>query len=316
MLVTVLIAVYNEHPPFLDMALRSVLNQSYQDLEVLLIDDGSTNEATIACLARVSASDSRIRLIRQENRGLTQSLNRGILESRGQFICRQDSDDWSDPERITKQLRFLVQNPTVGLLGSNATLHNENGTPLWSTNLPISPDEIRNAFQRSNPFCHGSVIFHADWAKELGGYRSEFSCSQDYDFFWRFCEHHDGANLPEPLYHYRYKHDSISARKLDEQMRATHLTRLLAQIRKKKGTDSFEEAVAMLDAEKPVSRSCESRKGDLVLLSGHTWKAFAIYGKVIAEGPHRADAITRLLRACLFRIFPKFGPTLFQRRSR
>jgi glycosyltransferase involved in cell wall biosynthesis len=202
--ITILMAVRDTPPEMLRQAIESIRGQTLREFEFLILDDGSKRPETLAELEWQAAADSRIRLEHGPPRGLTATLNGGLALATGEWIARQDADDWSEPDRLERQATYLDAHPQIILCGSNAHTHQHDGRPLWATRLPESAAAIREALWKGNPFVHGSMLFRTGIARELGGYREEFPCAQDYDFFWRLTDAGGGANLPEPLYHYRY----------------------------------------------------------------------------------------------------------------
>src|SRR5215831_2572358 len=135
--VSVILCVHNEKPAHLEIAIGSIVAQTFKDWEVVLIDDGSNDSGTIAVEKKWSDSDARIRLYREPRRGLTASLNIGLGYSRASLVARHDSDDWSEPIRLERQFDFLHAKPQIGLLGSQIMLHAEDGRPLWESKLPL-----------------------------------------------------------------------------------------------------------------------------------------------------------------------------------
>ncbi len=183
-MVTVLMAVRDTPAGMLRQAIVSIREQTLRDFEFFILDDGSQRGDTLAELERQAGADSRIRLERGPPRGLTRTLNRGLDLAAGDLIARQDADDWSEPERLERQVVFLSEHPEIALCGTNAWTHRDDGRPLWPTRLPEGCEAIREALWSGNPFVHGSTMFRATVAR----YREEFSCAQDYDFFWRLCD--------------------------------------------------------------------------------------------------------------------------------
>ena len=163
---SVLMAVCNDAPRFLEEAITSVLNQSFEDFEFLILDDGSTQPATIDCLNQFASRDTRICFHREPHRGLTGTLNVGLSRCRAELICRHDADDWSSPDRFLSQVEFMSNNSRVAVVGSAVELCQEDGTSLWSQTLPCQPREILEAFPMGNPFCHGAVCFRSNAARE------------------------------------------------------------------------------------------------------------------------------------------------------
>lgn len=196
-LVSVLLAVHNGGP-LLDEAIYSILAQTLTDFELLVIDDGSTDDSYHRAAA---FNDPRIRILRNEtNIGLTRSLNRGLAEARGEYVARQDADDISLPNRLAAQVQFLRANHDVVLVGTGAVRINPKGARIGTNDMPSTHEAIRWASLVDNPFLHTSVMFRrAVVQQERGGYNEEFVVCQDYDLWNRLAAKHRVANLPERL---------------------------------------------------------------------------------------------------------------------
>ena len=182
-MVTVLMPVKDTPAGMLRQAVESILGQTFRDFEFLILDDGSRNPETLRELDRQAALDPRIRLHTGAGAGVTKTLNWGLALAARELVARQDADDWSEPQRLEIQRNFLRLRPEIGLCGSNAWTHRSDGGRLWRTRLPEGPAATGEAFWRQNPFVHGAVMFRTAAARAAGGYREEFSCAQDYDFF-------------------------------------------------------------------------------------------------------------------------------------
>ena len=194
--VTVLLAVHNGAAT-LAASVASILRQTHRELELLVIDDGSTDE-TGAVLRQVA--DPRLRVLKNErNLGLTRSLNRGLEEARGEWIARLDADDLCDSRRLEKQRAFLAAHPDVALLGSSAWRMNDAGRVTGANDLPVSHEAIRWAAVWDSPFLHPAVIFRRSVVRDLGGYDERYAIAQDYDLWTRLAARHRVANLPERL---------------------------------------------------------------------------------------------------------------------
>ncbi len=247
-MITVLMSVYNARPDELRRAIESILRQSWADFEFLILDDGSTDSATIKELATLAAADRRIRLELEPHRGLTRTLNRGLGLARGEWIARQDADDWSDPDRLQCQMRRATepgQGEEITACGTNAWMHRQDGRPLWPTRLPEDAMSVRHAFYEGNPMVHGSVLFRADVARQIGGYREAFPCSQDYDFFWRLSESGPVVNLVAPLYHYCFTASSVSSSRAREQAQVHWAAQFLAHRRRNREPEDVPEALRL-----------------------------------------------------------------------
>jgi glycosyltransferase involved in cell wall biosynthesis len=301
--VTVLMAVYNPPLDLLEEAIDSVLAQTYTDFEFLILDDGSTDATARAHLSRRARGDARIIVAWEPHRGLTPTLNRGLALASGEFIARQDADDWSAPERLERQVAHLEAHPECALVGSNAWMHQQTGRKLWRTRLPLTRAELLAAFPRGNPFVHGATMFRRARALELGGYREAFRCSQDYDFFWRMTERFEAANLAEPLYHYRYTRGSISAGRAAEQRRAHSAIRALAEARRQ---GRPEDPVAELERAGAEAESaggaCAAllKQADHIMLAGDRGGAARAYLRLLAAHPANPLAWAKLARLGVF----------------
>ncbi len=212
--VSVLMSVYNgEH--YLQEAVESVLQQTYTDYEFIIIDDGS-KDRTWELLN--SFNDPRIRLVRNEkNIGLTQSLNKGIQMSRGDYLARQDADDISTSERLALQMRFLEEHPGVGVLGTWIAYIDKKGERMgiWAT--PGSPLLISWSLLFGNCIAHPSVIMRRSLLQQGMRYRPEFPYAQDYDLWVRLNTKTQLANLTDVLYWRRIHEEMISAKYSEQQ---------------------------------------------------------------------------------------------------
>lgn len=202
-------AVYNgEH--YLQTAINSVLNQTYQDYEFIIINDGST-DASIEIIN--SNDDPRIKLIHNEtNLGLIGSLNKGIEKARGKYIARTDCDDLLEPDRLSKQVKVLEQNEDIVLLGSWMQLIDEHGQDLHIWHYPATDTEIRWASLFNTAIGHPSSMFRTDAARQSYGYSKDYIYAEDYDLWSRLSEVGQLANIPEALQKYRIHGGSVSTR--------------------------------------------------------------------------------------------------------
>lgn len=208
LVVSVLLPIFNGQK-YLEAAIESVLGQSYGEFELNVIDDGSTDDSwrLIACFA-----DSRIRAIRQSNRGLAGTLNSGLGTVRGVFLARQDQDDLMLPGRLAKQVEFLNQNPDCALVGSWSEIWVGCQPTARGHHHPASNDALRLELLFDNPFVHSSVMMRADVVRQLGGYSEDKSRQppEDYELWSRIARSHRIANIPEVLTVYREVEGSMS----------------------------------------------------------------------------------------------------------
>ena len=194
--VSVVMAVYNGEP-WLGEALASILGQSLVDLELIVVDDGST-DGTSKRLAAVT--DPRLRVLRQSRGGQTRALNSGLQAARAPLIARIDADDVALPTRLERQVAFLAAHPDVGLLGTAAREIAPDGSVVRTLVPPCDDRALRRALRRSNPFIHSSVMFPRRALIGAGGaYDESFAVAQDYDLWLRMSRVTRLASLDAPL---------------------------------------------------------------------------------------------------------------------
>jgi glycosyltransferase involved in cell wall biosynthesis len=208
--VSVLLPVYNG-TPHLASAIESVLAQSFTDFELLILNDGSTDDS--AAIAQ-SYQDSRIRYFEHPNMGLPATLNKGARFARGEFLFRQDQDDLSYPDRFMRQVAYLDAHPDVAVLGTWARIF-VDGNPAAAFRYhrhPVAPVTIALCAIFDSTFVHSSVAFRRSTFEALGGY----SCDpmrqppEDFELWSRMCRLHPTANLAEILVDYREVASSMS----------------------------------------------------------------------------------------------------------
>jgi hypothetical protein len=193
---------------FLRAAIESILGQTHTDLELLLVDDGSTDDSVGIA---ESIGDSRIIIIRNERtRGLPAALNIGLRRALGTFVARLDQDDVAWPGRIERQAAVLRREPTLALLGSQARLIDDGGATLGSVRRCLDAASIRWYCLFDNPFIHSSVMFRRrEVFGELGGYDESLPYAEDWDLWSRVMQRHHVRNLPDVLLDYRTWHSSM-----------------------------------------------------------------------------------------------------------
>lgn len=226
--VSVLIPVYNAER-YLSSAIESVLCQSYRDLEIIAIDDGST-DLSASILKDFATRDPRVIVISQRNAGISAALNRGLTAATGSYVARMDADDLMSPERIAVQVAFLDENPDVGFCSSSINLIDENGV-VFDT---YRPEPVTRASlsqmiksRETITYTHPTVTFRTAIGRSVGGYRSEFEPCEDMDFFSRFITSgHLGLVIPKLLLDYRVHSGSISGSKTARQIETTELVRM------------------------------------------------------------------------------------------
>ncbi|MFC1601179.1 glycosyltransferase family 2 protein [Candidatus Sumerlaeota bacterium] len=237
--VSVLLPVHNG-ARFVAEAIESILVQTFEDFELIIIDDASTDE-TPAILARLASRDARARVITNEtNLRQAGSLNRGLGLARSAYVAIHDADDRSFPTRLAKQVAFLDDHPEYDLVGTHSYVIDEDGSPAAPRVLVTDPARLEaELLNKRNWVTHGSVMLRA--ASELV-YRDKFLTSMDYEALLRMMSAgRKLTNLPDCLYQYRFSRSQItSERKLEQSFfakRALHFH----QQRAATGRDDYEQ---------------------------------------------------------------------------
>jgi glycosyltransferase involved in cell wall biosynthesis len=185
--VTVLMSCYNGSR-WLHEAIESVLCQTFENFEFILIDDGSTDE-TWDIIRAYRDRDQRIFPVRKENTGLQDSLNVGIAHAKGEWIARLDADDLCEPDRLAEQLRYAHNHPEIVLLGACFVEIDAQGRSVKKQLYPSGHRELLCHLERLQRFFpHSSAFFRRDIAQDIGLYNRLFRKSQDWDLWLRFAE--------------------------------------------------------------------------------------------------------------------------------
>ena len=199
-------------------AIECILAQTFGDFEFVIVDDGS-DDGSAGLLDAFADRDKRILVLRQENAGLTRALVAGCAQARGEWIARQDADDWSEPGRFEKCLALAEKYPRCTIVTSWADYRGPAGEFLEEVRRPECPDEATDGLlhRKMGPPAHGSVMFRRDAYEQAGGYRPEFYFGQDSDLWLRMATCGKMACVQDVLYNYTLSPDAISGRFSDVQ---------------------------------------------------------------------------------------------------
>ena len=217
--ISVILACHNAER-YLASAVRSIIAQTFRDFELILIEDGSTDRSSEIC-RQLAAEDSRIKLASRPNKGLTKTLNEGLSLATAPLIARMDADDLSLPSRFEKQVAYLNQHPDCVCLGSRVTLIDPYDSPISVTDHKLDHGGIDADLLKGIGWAivHPAAMMRTDAMRRVGGYREQFTTSQDLDLWLRLAEIGKLANLSEPLLQYRQHFESVASTKHEEQWR-------------------------------------------------------------------------------------------------
>lgn len=210
--VTVLLPVYQTEWNYLSAAIESILQQTLKDIELLIVEAPSalSAEKRIAEIA-----DHRIRYVPFGGKAhLIDQLNFGLEQARTEYIARMDADDWSSPERLEVQWKYLESHERVAVVGSQIDVMDSEGHVIGSRRYPTEPLEVAKTLRRYNPLAHPSVMFRRNVVLEAGGYQP-FEANEDYELWCRLDQlGHYLANVPETLLRYRLHGAAVKSTKL------------------------------------------------------------------------------------------------------
>ncbi len=215
--ISIIMGVYNcKNKSLLESSIRSILAQTYTDWELIICDDGSTDD-TLECLNALSLLDNRIKVISYDsNRGLSEALNVALNVADGEYIARQDDDDISYKTRLEEELSYLKLHPEYQIVGCIADVYDDNG--IWGQ-FPLNEKPMPKDFLYHSQFLHPSVIIRKDALTSVGGYRTtwETKKAEDYDLFMRmYAKGYRGYNIQKKLYKYRVVNGNTKYRKFKD----------------------------------------------------------------------------------------------------
>jgi len=218
--ITVLMPAYNAGK-YIREAIESVLQQTHKNLELLIVNDGSTDDTVSVVL---SFNDPRIALVNKEHEGIAQALNTGLRLADGHYVARFDADDICMPDRLEKQFNFLQDHPDYVLTGSDAEYILENGEYLFSFKcIAHSNEEIQRNMYVYCPFIHSSVMYNKHEVIKAGGYNVHAHNFEDYLLWTALAKTGKMQNLREPLIKVRFNPASVT---IDEKWRGDRFRKL------------------------------------------------------------------------------------------
>ena len=193
--VSVVAAVYNGEK-YIEESVRSILNQTFDNFEFIIVDDGSQDN-TLEKIQQIE--DPRIRIIQQSNQGQANALIKGIEQAQGRLIARFDQDDLSLPNRLMRQVEFMNTHPSVVLCGTRfQELYDDKRVPQ-KVQFAQTDTEIKKIISYFNPFAHSAIMFRREAYFKVGGYDKSFVIGMDYNLWVRLMEIGEVHNIDEVL---------------------------------------------------------------------------------------------------------------------
>lgn len=312
-LITVGIPVFNAMP-YLPESLDSILRQRYSDFEVLIVNDGS-NDGSSEYLHTVR--DPRVRIVDQENRGLTATLNRMLDELNTPWLARQDADDVAYPDRLGRTAECINEYPEAGMFYSLADYYPAPSLGKYRTTKG-TPAELRKIVESGYllTICHPTVTLNVARAKAVGGYRFNLH-AEDIDLWWRMALDYDIRFIPEALMGYRQNHESLSANNLEEQaVNVLYIQYLLiSHLWSRQPLELQQVRTPLLNLFSPTRLKFRTqlRAANIELGRGNRGKALVKAARAFFTSP--SNFTSRLRDECSFRPAITAGepPTLFKK---
>lgn len=252
--ISVVISVYNAGD-FLSETIDSLLGQRMVRFEIVAVDDGSTDDGG-RLLDAYAQRDSRLRVIHQPNRGLTNALITGCQAASGNYIARHDAADLSKPHRLARQKEALDMHADLALVSCWTQFVGPRLEPLYvargsgRARNPIDIRDLRMPYAViDGPSHHGSVMFRRNVYERVGGYRPEFRFAQDWDLWYRLAEAGKFQMIEEVMYTARVSPDSISSRARNAQQKLAVLMTEMVRLRANGESDAI-----LLESADAISR--------------------------------------------------------------
>lgn len=210
-LISVIMSVHNGEK-YLNESIQSILNQTFEDFEFLILDDDSTDNS-YEIINNFSKTDNRIKIYRnQKNLGLTKSLNYLIDQTKNEIIARQDADDFSERERFHTQIKYLTKEDFSFCITRAKTIQKSRLIPKYSIHIPS-----KIVVKYKNPFIHGTLMIKKKILLKYGKYDENFYLAQDYKLFKNLLDNNERGKYIKKVYYNLNTENNISSLKSDEQ---------------------------------------------------------------------------------------------------
>jgi len=207
---------------YLELAIASVLTQTFREFELLLLDDGSTDRS-LTIMRAAAERDARCRVYSWPNRGLVATLNAGVELARGDIVVRMDADDVCRPRRFERQMGFLKEHAHCVAVGSYVQFIDPDGLPLFEPELQqFHADIDKSLLTNGFGIAHPASAIRKSALSAVGGYLSKYPHAEDLDLFLRLSEVGGLANIPEILLDYRQHMGSVCYQKAASQFESAN----------------------------------------------------------------------------------------------
>jgi len=258
---TAIIGTWNR-AEYLGDAIGSLLEQTLDDIEVIVADDGSTDD-TAAVVA--AAGDPRVRHLPGPHVGISGNLNRAIEAAASQHVALLDSDDWALPHRLERQLAVLEARPEVGVVGARMTEVDEHGREL-RPRVTFAAGDVNGALLKFNPISNSCAAFRRSAVREVGGFDTSYTCTVDWDLWLRVADRWVVHTIDEVLGVRRMHSGNISIEREREQIRAGLRTRVATMRRRRslRGLTGMGPAALSYVTPLPLKRARRRRLGQAV----------------------------------------------------
>lgn len=216
-LVSVIMATFNEKPQYIEESIGSLINQSYENLEILVADD-SSNQQTIHTIDKLAGTDERIHIIRDAQRmGFVPALNKAMQECHGEFVARMDGDDISLKDRIEKEVNYLISHPEIDVIGGFMNIIDGESKLIAERVYPLGGFKLTTWTLFRSPFAHPTVMMRRKVIEDNNFYDADQKKAEDIEFWLRLKNKgYKFANIPQKLLNYRVVNSLGTKRNKDQ----------------------------------------------------------------------------------------------------
>jgi glycosyltransferase involved in cell wall biosynthesis len=301
--VSVLMPVYNSGR-FVELACASIMQQSFRDFELIVLDDGSTDDS-LRRVRAMAAREPRMVVVARENRGLIVSRNELLDRARAPLLAWMDSDDVALPARLARQVETFDAHPELDCLGTAVLEVDPEGQPIIETRYPADHEGISLKMSEGGAMRFPTTMMRRQAVIDVGGFREPFKVGEDFDLFLRLMERRRVANLTEVLLLYRLHTQNTSGILSSRWLVYRDAILALAEERRRTGSDRLQRGEP-LSLSFPTDPGAEQRTWEshrlwarLALTSGYLRSSWKHTLKALALAPHKVPSWKLLARVSL-----------------